>query len=320
MDISIIVPTYQRFELVLQALESLQKQTLQDFELLVVDNAADATLANAIKEFNQSARIPAIYIPEAQLGLHNARHAGARAASGQVLVFTDDDATFAPDWLEAYQRSFEQYPAMVASGGPVRPIWEILPPQWLLEFMGSAPTFPILSLMEPYSEFQLEHRGFFFGVNMAIRRNILFEVGGFNPECFGDIWLGDGETGLNHKLWDRNLLVGYVPSAVVYHHIPASRMTVDYFCHRMANEGACDMYARYHPGVLKRLFARVHKPIIALKNCPWLLSRLCRGRTDRLSLNLQMNAARTRSQLRYLDRLLREPEFYQLVITSNWLD
>ena len=57
---------------------------------------------------------------------------------------------------------------MVAAGGPVLPSWEAPPPKWLLEFMGDAKTFGILSLMEPYDSFRVAHDGVFFGVNMAI--------------------------------------------------------------------------------------------------------------------------------------------------------
>ena len=64
-----------------------------------------------------------------------------------------------------------------------------------------------------------------------------------------DFFLGDGEIGLNHKLWERGMLVGYVPEAIIYHHIPPQKMTVKYFRHRMASEGATDVYMRFHYGI-----------------------------------------------------------------------
>ena len=75
---------------------------------------------------------------------------------------------------------------MMASGGPVRPIWETEPPQWLLDYIAESKIFTILSIMEPHTEFRIDQKGGFFGVNTAIRRNILFEVGGFNPDSFGE--------------------------------------------------------------------------------------------------------------------------------------
>src|SRR5258707_14266832 len=106
--------------------------------------------------------------------------------------------------------------------------------------------FPPLSLLDLAPDFRLTPDGIFFGVNMAIRRDVLFESGGFNPESFGDHWLGDGETGLNRKLHACGRLIGYVPEALVYHHVPPERMTVGYLRRRQANDGACDMYAAFH--------------------------------------------------------------------------
>src|SRR6202158_1274510 len=104
--VSLVVPTYNRSRVVMRCLESVQQQKLVDFELVLVDNSPDAGLRTLIDDFNRSARRKARYVPEPPLGLHNARHAGARAATGDVLVFTDDDAGFDPDWLGAHARLF----------------------------------------------------------------------------------------------------------------------------------------------------------------------------------------------------------------------
>jgi GT2 family glycosyltransferase len=320
--LSVIVPTYRRQADLLRCLESVQAQTLHEFELLVVDNAADAALAEAVATFNRGARFPATYVAEPQLGLHNARHAGVLAASTDVLVFTDDDATFDPNWLAAYVRRFDQHPEMAAAGGPARPIWEVPPPDWVPTFIRTQPAiFPILSLLEPYSEFRLTRDGYFFGVNMAIRRDVVLEVGGFNPDSFGSAWLGDGETGLNRKLWQRGLLVGYVPDAIVYHHVPAERMTLDYFRRREANDGACDIYARFHedgvPGAAGLLRTGVG---IALESArDWLASLVLRGRTDPRSLRVQLRAERAWARLEYVWRLFGSRELRELVTRRDWL-
>jgi glucosyl-dolichyl phosphate glucuronosyltransferase len=210
---------------------------------------------------------------------------------------------------------------MVAAGGPVRPAWEVSPPRWVENFLRNQKIFPILSLMEQSGEFSFSGRGFFFGVNMAIRRSILFELGGFNPEAFGDVWLGDGETGLNHKLWKREMLVGYIPDAVVHHHIPAERMTIEYFKRRMGNEGACDMYTRFHqkmPGPSGLLYQAAS--ILIRNSVFWMMEPLVAGRTDWLCLRIQLQAARSRAQLEYVSRLIRDKEFRQFVRRQDWLN
>src|SRR2546430_16663341 len=166
--ISLVVPTSRRPRMVAGCLESVQHQTLSEFELLLVDNSPDGELRARIDEINDGARVPARYVAEPRLGLHNARHAGARVASGDVLVFTDDDAVFDPSWLAAYARSFEAHVDMSAAGGPVLPDWEMPPPAWLSTLMQANPRlFPVLSLLNLSDDFQLTRDGIFFGVNMA---------------------------------------------------------------------------------------------------------------------------------------------------------
>src|SRR3989442_5909052 len=92
--ISLVVPTYRRPRMVARCLESVQRQTLAEFELLLVDNSPDGELRARIEEINDGARVPARYVTEPRLGLHNTRHARARAASGDALLLTNDTAAF----------------------------------------------------------------------------------------------------------------------------------------------------------------------------------------------------------------------------------
>jgi glycosyltransferase involved in cell wall biosynthesis len=316
---SLIIPTHNRAESLRRALQSARAldYPADRLEILVIDNAsADATPA-VVREFEEVR-----CIAERRLGLHFARHGGARAARGEILLFTDDDATFSTGWVRAYATAFEAHSEMAAAGGPVAPVWEPPPPQWLLDYMGDyRPGFIMLSIWEPYSEFQLKPGGpFFFGVNLAIRRQALFRSGGFNPEAFGETWLGDGEAGLNRKLAARGEPVGYVPEARVYHHIPASRMTVDYLCRRMANEGACEIYAELHPRLpSRRELCRRALAIAWQKRQLWRAARRVRGQTDISSLNTQLEAARTWAQFAYLARLLFSRKLRQLVTKEDWL-
>src|SRR5205823_568895 len=109
-----------------------------------------------------------------------------------------------------------------------------------------------------------------------------------------------GETGLNRKLWARGLLIGYVPGAIVYHSIAAERMTPRYLCRRQANDGACDMYARFHermpslPGL-----ARAAVEIVRESARDWAAVPIFRGRTGARSMRVQFRAARSWSRLRY---------------------
>ena len=322
--ISLIIPTYNRAVVLKRALDSAMNVDYSpvDYEIIVVDNgSADATPAVVQDAQDRKPKYNINYIREDRLGLHNARHAGVWAAKGDILIFTDDDATFAPDWLRAYAAAFDAHPEMVAAGGPVRPSWEAPPPKWLVEFIGEGNTFGMFSLMEPYNEFRLNPDGIFFGVNMAIRANILLEMGGFNPEAFGDVWLGDGETGLVYKLWKHKMLIGYVPEALVYHHIPPERMTIQYLRLRMANQGVCDLYSDFHRALpnTRSMLGRV-SGLIWRNYRSWVAAMLVKNRTDVQSLHLQLESARTQAQLKYMLKVALDKKFQSFVVKTDWLN
>jgi glycosyltransferase involved in cell wall biosynthesis len=320
MTVSVVIPTYRRSQTLGQALASLQEQTLPDFEIFVVDNAADKDVERQVADFNRTARRPVRYVPEPRLGLHHARHAGLRAASGEFLVFTDDDATFAPGWLAAYADAFAQHPTMMAAGGPSRPVWMQPPPQWLADYMGNATQFPILSLAEPHTEFRLDDHGSFYGVNMAFRRKALEDAGGFHPELIGWRTVGDGESGLNREFWKRGWLVGFVPGAVVHHHIPPSRMTVAYIRRWAWHLGGAEMFERWHSQ--PRTLASLAREAVRIARCSWrtwLRDFTVRSRTDRAAIETQFQASRGWCKLFYVWWMLTDPVVQQSLDQQEFL-
>ena len=319
MDVSVIIPTYRRSQTLFQALHSLQEQTLEDFEIVVVDNGHDAELEKAVTAFNADARIPALYLRSPAAGvLHEARHAGIRACRGDLTVFTDDDATFDPGWLQAYSDAFDAHEDMGAAGGPSRPVWAEPPPPWLETYMhtplwmlGYDPNpgmFPVLSLMEKDPpEFQLDADGVFFGVNMAIRKSV-YDFSGFHPELYGDRTVGDGESGLVEDLLAHGGLIGYVPEAVVYHHIPPQRLTTDYLRKYARHYAGAFMFREWWKkprttGALVKGLWRVLREHAGV----WLQDRRARHRTDPASLDVQFRAEIGRYKLKYWRWLRSDP-------------
>jgi glycosyltransferase involved in cell wall biosynthesis len=323
MDISIIIPSHNRATLILQAVRSALSQSYpaDHYEIIVVDNASSDGTVHNVSNLQQEAGSRLRYLREDRLGLHHARHAGARVARGELLVFTDDDATFDSGWLQAYGRAFAEHSQMAAAGGPVRPIWEAPPPKWLLDFIGDAKTFPPLSLMQPHDGFRLDPKGFFFGVNMAIRREILFAVGGFNPELIGGFTVGDGESGLNRKLQKRGCAIGYVPDALVYHHIPRGRMTLEYLCRWQAHLAGAQMYSRYHNPMASSLKLSVDaaRTVVSFAGI-WILARCVPARTNKLVVSLKLRAALEAARLRYILRLASDPHLRRMVAHQDWLN
>ena len=134
MDVSLIIPTFRRTQLLKRTLESLLRleTSPEVFEVIVVDNAGEEALRERISDLSDE-RVPIRYVAEPEPGIHNARHRGAREAVSALLLYVDDDAVCEPNWITAYGSAFKTHPDMQAASGPVVPLWDREPEAWLRE-------------------------------------------------------------------------------------------------------------------------------------------------------------------------------------------
>jgi GT2 family glycosyltransferase len=110
---SIVIATHDRPDALRECLSSLSEQkTTHSIEIIVVDNhPASGLTAPVVAEF------PGIRkIDEVRAGLSFARNAGFAASKGEILVCTDDDVTFPPDWLENLLEPFDRSDVMMVTG------------------------------------------------------------------------------------------------------------------------------------------------------------------------------------------------------------
>lgn len=257
MKASVIIPTYNRTKFFLDALKSVREQDfpLTDYEIVMVDNASRPM--RELAGLHQPLGVPVMrYVHEPATGLHDARHAGARAAQGEILVYIDDDVLCPPGWLVAMVEPYRD-PIVAMVAGKVELRYEGKPPDWLPQFQDMLSALDWgdnqQAVAPPRSP---------VGCNMSLRKSVLYSVGGFNPDAFSDRrllrWRGDGECGLARKVHDAGLLVWYAPEAWLYHRVPASRMTPEYIKHRSALAGIEDAYTdlRYHQRSVPQLIFR----------------------------------------------------------------
>jgi 2-polyprenyl-3-methyl-5-hydroxy-6-metoxy-1,4-benzoquinol methylase len=95
--VSVVLNTYNRVELVGRAIESVQEQTFDDWELVVVDDGSDDGTVEFLDRCSTD-RIRVVCHPN--MGLTASRNAGALNARGAWIAFLDDDDTVEPCWLE----------------------------------------------------------------------------------------------------------------------------------------------------------------------------------------------------------------------------
>lgn len=104
--VSVIVATYKRDEILLRALKSLAAQTYKNFEIILVDDNANADwnsrVSVVVKKFKESfAEITLKYIVnETNQGSAKTRNIGINASSGEYITFLDDDDIYLPENLE----------------------------------------------------------------------------------------------------------------------------------------------------------------------------------------------------------------------------
>lgn len=115
--VSVVMPVYNREKIVGESIESILKQTFQDFEFIIVDDGStDNTLAVVKKYAEQDSRIK-IIVHEKNCGVGCARNTAQRAARGQYLSIMDSDDIAVPTKLETQVQIMTDYPTIVATNG-----------------------------------------------------------------------------------------------------------------------------------------------------------------------------------------------------------
>jgi glycosyltransferase involved in cell wall biosynthesis len=238
-SVSIIVCTCNRASSLrntLDALRRLQKPPGWRSELIVVDNGSVDDTVRVVEEaktLDDTLR----YIREPERGLSRARNAGLRAATGAVLLFTDDDVIVAPDWaLEMVRPLFDGRYDVVTG--------RIIAAQHLQRPWMKSMHRTTLALTEGECDDsnQLE----VFGASMGFGRHVLTHVSEFDP-ALGAGALGFGEETLFvWQLREAGFRVGYVEAARAVHDFSPARLTRASLLQAAQQRGRSMAYMRHH--------------------------------------------------------------------------
>lgn len=318
--VSIIIPTYNRAHSIKYTLDSFLQQNYPEdkFEIIVCDNNSTDNVKEVVFDYVEKYGEKKIrYMFESRQGVHYARNSAAKVAKGDILYFTDDDMLAESDLLEKLIPIFERNNKIGCATGKVLPKWEISPPEWIRKFCISY----LLSLNDLGNGTMI--RAYDMGVfscHEAIRREAFFETGGFHPEYTRDVYLGDGETGLNQDILKNGWMMAYVGKSIIYHMIPPQRMTQKHINKVMANAGNATSYQEYRkqPFDKKSLVFRYMGYFIAyLKDCNEIIVKaLFRESTLRFII-AKWHHYRARIVYDYL--IIHNKKFRRMVVKNNWL-
>jgi len=105
--VSIVIPTYNRAELLKQALRSVLSQTFTDYEAIVVDDGSTDNTREAVESFRDD-RFK--YVWQENRGLGGARNTGLAHSTGDLVAFLDSDDLLFPNMLELLVPAFDRHP------------------------------------------------------------------------------------------------------------------------------------------------------------------------------------------------------------------
>jgi GT2 family glycosyltransferase len=234
---SVIVCTLDRGPEIAWTVDSLVAQDVPagSYEILLVDNASRPENAALLREQAVAHEGLVRYVREDDLGLSVARSRGLRESRGEFVLFVDDDAIAKPGWLRAYFDAFASSPGSGAFGGPISLRFEHPPPPW---FDDSLRTY-VGHFDHGEKPCQLSYEQAPRGGNMAFRRRVLEEVGGFS-EHFGRkgrCLLSLEEIELAYRIESSSWRLEYVPGARVEHIVRADRFEPGWFARRIYWQG-----------------------------------------------------------------------------------
>lgn len=241
-QISAIICTHNRAEYLGAAIDSLLSQTFaNEFEVIVVDNASTDRTADLLATYQSQPRFRSVVEPV--LGLSVARNRGAQIAAAPILAYLDDDAIASPTWLAELDRAFASDATLAIVGGRVRLQWAlgVAPPRWLSpNLAGSLGAYDLGDRPVYIHQAGLTPRG----VNYAIRRPFLDQVGGFDVKLgrVGANLLSNEELHMTELALATGWRVAYWPTAAVTHHVATERLQPSWFIRRGWWQGISECY------------------------------------------------------------------------------
>ena len=229
MRFSIVIATYNRATLLNDTLDSLSRlQPTAPWEVIVVDNNSPDNTREVVEAAIPSFPVRLRYVFEKEQGRSAALNCGFRMAQGEIIVTTDDDVRIEPDWLNHIEFGLASK-ACDYVGGRVVPMWQSEPPRWIPRTNGRM--WAVIALLDYGPEPIRFGARVPLGVNMAMRREAIERVGGFNTAIGrkAGTLLGQEVREWCMRATAAGMTGYYIPSMVVEHLIPTDRLNKEYF-------------------------------------------------------------------------------------------
>lgn len=254
MKTSVIIATHNRPDSLPRLLESLAPQFAGGSrEILVAENGTPEPAQLAIEG------VALKHLHEPRAGKCRIQNRAIAQASGEILVFLDDDLVVAPGYLDAVEQFFDSHREFAAMKGRIVAAED---PE-----KKAGPTWVYLDLpIVDEGEEVVQVRGV-LGANMAFRAEAIRQVGPFDERLGPGAGGHEEETEMSQRLRHAGFRIGYAPRALVYHEVDPARANRERFIRIARERGRCRMIHEKHSAVdviMKNAIAQVRLRIAQL--------------------------------------------------------
>lgn len=312
--ISVIIPTYNRSQMLIETLQSLEQQTLDKtmFEVVVVDNNSKDDTYVRVQKYLKQTSLCVKYTIEKRQGDIYTRHTGAKLSDSELLYFTDDDASFDGNLLEELIHLFDIHPEVGAIGTRIRVVWDEQEPKWIHQY-------------ENYlGRRSIQEKGYVVSTSglylnngsLAIRKSIFALVKGNNPGQVGEYLIGDAEVGLCFKMHQLHIPLAFTDDVTMWHHqIVKRNATKQDVRRRVKNIGISDAYSDLYTLNNRRIGYTIKQ---ILQTVPaWVKHSILRNEERKMNASLALLRYRTR--LEYYVRYRYDKSLKAAMRTKDWM-
>jgi len=265
IELSIIICTYNRSELLRYCLDSLLNQTVsqEKFEVIVVDNNSTDNTFLVAKKY-ESKFLHFNYTIEKKVGLSYARNTGYVNAHSNWIAYIDDDAKAAENYVKEALNTIKEYNFDVIGGKYLA--WYLYgQKKWIGKQFG---VFQDILPTIGYAK-----TGYVPGGNMIIKKKALTKIGGFdiNLGMKGNA-IGYGEeTFFQDKIRELGYKIGYNPNLIVYHLVGKHKLRLSWHLQSAYAYGR-DNYKMWKQGSSNKtyVFKTILKSVARLTKLLWM--------------------------------------------------
>jgi glycosyltransferase involved in cell wall biosynthesis len=233
--ISVVIPTYNRKELLENCVNSLFNQTYpkDGYDILVIDDGSDDGTEDLLDGIIKNAPCELRYLKQEHKGPASARNLGIKNSKGEIVAFIDDDCIADENWLENISMCFNE------------------------DVAGVEGRIITTSDKTPFSHYvENLYGGFYLTANVAYKKETLLEVGLFD-ETYP--YPAAEDFDLAFKILERGHKISFCENVIVTHP-PVKESLKEYYKTRRYWFSAIKLYEK-HPDIVK---TKQHNSILKL--------------------------------------------------------